>query len=490
MRMRSPASRDSFGLRFSVFDLIWAAVSPAAALLFRDVPMFTPEHIQASLFYCIISFGFALFAFLLFRIRDGMADYFSVHDAFDVAKAVFVAELLTVLVLFSVTRLEGVPRSTPIVHALILAAGLLFARTLVRVLKSERKEIVSPISAETEHIIMIGSTKLTSLYMELIEAYSPQTRRVIAILDDNPQLIGRSVGRTRVMGPTLHLEPIIHEFADHGIRPDRIIVGGDPTMLSIEQLDQLDRICMEYEIPLDFVPKLVGFGTLQIEQSAVPEKIAQEPTRYSVARYFHVKRIIDLIVSLVLIISLLPIFLIVAGLVLLDVGSPIFFWQHRVGLNGQIFLLHKFRTLKTSFDWQGRPIPETKRLSWIGSLLRKLRLDELPQLLNVLVGDMSLIGPRPLLPRDQPFDPEMRLMVHPGITGWAQINGGKLLTAAEKKELDEWYIQNASLGLDLKIFAKTVAFIIQGAWRRESEPLNDAPRAKAEVRGQEASSEP
>ena len=83
-------------------------------------------------------------------------------------------------------------------------------------------------------------------------------------------------------------------------------------------------------------------------------------------------------------------------------------------------------------------------MSWIGYLLRKFRLDELPQLLNVLVGDMSLIGPRPLLPHDQPADPTLRLMVRPGITGWAQVNGGKLLTPEEKNALDEWYVRNAS----------------------------------------------
>ncbi len=169
-------------------------------------------------------------------------------------------------------------------------------------------------------------------------------------------------------------------------------------------------------------------------------------------------------------IVLLPVFIIVAGLVLLDVGSPIFFWQQRIGLMGRSFLLHKFRTLKTAFDWRGMPIPDSERLSWIGNFLRKCRLDELPQLLNVLVGDMSLIGPRPLLPRDQPLDPSLRLMVRPGITGWAQVNGGKLLTPAEKNNLDEWYIQNASFSLDLWIAIKTL-FVVFGG-ERQSEPVS------------------
>src|SRR5262249_58330541 len=114
------------------------------------------------------------------------------------------------------------------------------------------------------------------------------------------------------------------------------------------------------------------------------------------------------------------------AVVLLDVGSPIFFWQRRVGIYGQGFHIHKFRTLKPAYDAQGQPHPSADRVSWAGALLRKFRLDELPQLLNVLVGDMSLIGPRPLLPHDQPSNAIARLMVRPGITGWAQVNGGKL----------------------------------------------------------------
>lgn len=134
--------------------------------------------------------------------------------------------------------------------------------------------------------------------------------------------------------------------------------------------------------------------------------------------------------------------------------------------------MHKFRTLKPVFDWRGQPVQATERSSWVGKTLRKLRLDELPQLLNVLVGDMSLIGPRPLLPQDQPPDPALRLSVRPGMTGWAQVCGGQLLTPQEKGVLDEWYIQHASLALDLKILGKTI-LVMLGGERRGNVPSDN-----------------
>jgi lipopolysaccharide/colanic/teichoic acid biosynthesis glycosyltransferase len=295
-------------------------------------------------------------------------------------------------------------------------------------------------------------------------------------------MIGRSIAGVRVLGPSHHLLPVIEQFKEHGIGVDRIIVGGDRDLLGQEAMAELDRICLEHKIRLDFVPQLVGLSALQapISQHRAQPKVSTLIS-FSIPRYFWAKRYVDFCLSLLLIVILLPVLLVVASVVLLDVGSPVFYWQRRIGMNGQIFQMHKFRTLKPAFDWRGRPIGTTERISWLGALLRKVRLDELPQLLNVLVGDMSLIGPRPLLPRDQPPNPTLRLMVRPGITGWAQVNGGKLLTVEEKNALDEWYIRNASLGLDLKIVAKTVLFMLRGE-RLNAETTEIADRPKRQRR--------
>ena len=174
-----------------------------------------------------------------------------------------------------------------------------------------------------------------------------------------------------------------------------------------------------------------------------------------------------------LIFWLLPLLVIAAGITVLDVGSPVLFWQQRTGRNGRELQIYKLRTLRPPFNRKGQRIPEHQRLSWIGRLLRQTRIDEVPQLLNVLVGDMSLIGPRPLLPEDQPPNSAGRLAVRPGLTGWAQVNGGAHLSATEKDALDLWYICNASPLLDLRILGMTFFSLLRGD-RRSDKALAEA----------------
>jgi lipopolysaccharide/colanic/teichoic acid biosynthesis glycosyltransferase len=135
------------------------------------------------------------------------------------------------------------------------------------------------------------------------------------------------------------------------------------------------------------------------------------------------------------------------------------FWQERTGWGGRPFLIYKYRTLRAPFDNDGKPAVGDRQPSAIGRFLRATRIDELPQLINVLFGDMSLVGPRPLLPEDQPSNAALRLTVRPGITGWAQVNGGKLVTKEEKEKFDEHYVRNASLWLDVKIGLLTLRIL-------------------------------
>lgn len=171
------------------------------------------------------------------------------------------------------------------------------------------------------------------------------------------------------------------------------------------------------------------------------------------------KRTFDFFVSLILLIILNPVIIIVALLVKFKLGSPVIFKQQRPGQYGKPFNLYKFRSMTNETDGQGKLLPNEKRLTKFGSILRKLSLDELPQLINVLKGDMSLVGPRPLLMDYLKIYTEKqarRNEVKPGITGWAQINGRNSLSWDEKFKLDVWYVDNKSFLLDIKILLLTV----------------------------------
>jgi lipopolysaccharide/colanic/teichoic acid biosynthesis glycosyltransferase len=468
MRLLLPSSHGSFRVRLSAFDVFWAALSPLLALYVRDAYVLSPKFAATAALYCGISLVFSLIAFLAFRLSDGNSHHFSVQDAANVVKAVFSAGFMTALVLFTFTRLDGIPRTTPILHVFILISGLIAMRAITRFRDSDHTVVNGATHSQIEHIIMIGATRLSSLYIKFVRAYSPLNHRIVAVLDEKAKMIGRAIIGVPVIAKIQNIEPVIEEFAVHGVRIHRLIIGGDEHLLSEEALAKVRHVCDQRQIKLQFVPDLIGLDRFPaIQNDIAADIVAHPPSVMTLPAYHRVKRVIDFIIAATTILVLLPLFVAVSLLVLLDVGSPVVFWQQRIGQGGGCFLLYKFRTLQTPFDSDGRPLANVQRLSWIGRILRGTRLDELPQLFNVLVGDMSLIGPRPLLLHDQPTNSTLRLSARPGITGWAQVNGGNLITANEKGALDEWYIRNASPWLDLRILGLTLRFGFTGERRSE-----------------------
>ena len=176
------------------------------------------------------------------------------------------------------------------------------------------------------------------------------------------------------------------------------------------------------------------------------------------------KRPMDFILSLMAIIILSPVLIVVAILVRFKLGSPVLFEQKRPGLNEKIFTMYKFRTMTDEKDENGELLPDSVRLTKFGRMLRSTSLDELPELLNILKGDMSIVGPRPQLVRDMVFMSEeqrQRHSVHPGLTGWAQVNGRNNVTWEEKLSLDLDYIEDVSFVKDWKIIFMTVAKVFK-----------------------------
>ncbi|WP_302999599.1 sugar transferase [Thomasclavelia spiroformis] len=177
----------------------------------------------------------------------------------------------------------------------------------------------------------------------------------------------------------------------------------------------------------------------------------------------YIKRLLDFILSLFAIIILSPVLLIVALLVRIKLGSPVIFKQKRPGLNEKIFTLYKFRTMTDAKDEQGNLLPDEIRLTKFGKLLRSTSLDELPELFNILKGDMAIVGPRPLLVRYLPLYNEHqkhRHDVRPGFTGYAQCNGRNAISWEEKFDLDVYYTKNLTLFMDIKIIIKTIKVVL------------------------------
>ena len=176
------------------------------------------------------------------------------------------------------------------------------------------------------------------------------------------------------------------------------------------------------------------------------------------------KRAFDLVGAIAAVVVLAPLLLMVAALVRIFLGSPVLFRQSRPGWNGKLFMCLKFRTMTDARDAEGRLLADAERMTGFGRFLRRSSIDELPELINVIHGEMSLVGPRPLLPQYlERYTPEQmrRHEVKPGITGWAQVNGRNALDWKRKFELDVWYVDHHSLWLDVLILARTLGKILQ-----------------------------
>ena len=486
MSIPSPTSRSGKRVYLSAWDFFWAVASPPLALYLHDPRgVFFTDWSVVALFWAL-SAGFALIAFFAFRLQDGMTRYFSMHEAIDVAEAVLFSELMTLFAIFTLTRLDGIPRSIPILHGVLLLAGLLAARIIVRVIFTE-EDTTPAYSFRQTRMIVIGANPLASSFIRMLDAFAAPRQSVVGILDARPDMRGKAVSGVRVLGTPNELDAVIGEFSIHGVDADRVIVAGEAQFLSPTVLQEIERVCRKRQLQLSFLPRMMG--VTEVAPSHLAVATAPEQTFQAASSYFRLKRFIDVVGASALIVLLFPVFVLVGLVVCLDVGRPVFFWQERLGWKGRSFLIYKFRTLRVPLGTDVNAAPQIRKPSLIGRLLRRTRIDELPQLFNVLLGDMALVGPRPLLPEDQPPNISVRLSVRPGITGWAQIKGGKLVTAEEKEKFDDWYVQNASLGLDLKIMLMTVGFLLKGR-ASSREALADTIQAQTKNRDLQSSAKP
>jgi lipopolysaccharide/colanic/teichoic acid biosynthesis glycosyltransferase len=390
---------------------------------------------------------------------------------------VFAAVVITVLgavaLGFVVNRLDGVARSLPILQGVFMLFAMVGVRVLARLRHSARvgpreKSPITKALRPREHVVIVGLNRITELYLRAVAEFAADDVKIVGILEPNDRHNGRFVHGVAVLGKPEAVLTILRNLEVHGVLVDRIVVTSTFRRLSTAAQEALLEVERSSNIELDLFAernRLVAGQKLKAasdDSGMVFSFTDSKFDRLSQRPFWRVKRTVDIFVAMFLTLLLTPAIFLVAIAVMIDVGLPLTFWQQRPGLRGRPFRLYKFRTMAAAHDSRGMRLPETERVSAIGWFLRRTRFDELPQLFNILMGEMSFVGPRPLLPVDQPAAYAARLLARPGLTGWAQVRGGREISAADKAALDVWYIQNACLTLDLKILAYTVPMVLFG----------------------------
>jgi lipopolysaccharide/colanic/teichoic acid biosynthesis glycosyltransferase len=466
-----PSSRNTLRMHLYFFDLLCALVSPWIATALGDPLLLTADHIDGAVAYAVTGFVATLAVVGFSNIGHVIPEYFCRRDLVAIVRVASVSIVVTMLIMFGATHLDNIPRSLPAIHLVVLLALMVGWRWLKSHLAHGREVRDAASSKQpVEHILLIGANRWAWLYSGMVDAQMLGRQKIVAILDEDPRLCGRSIHGHRVIGDIHDIGAVVDEYAVHGISIRRVVVAGRRGDVSQGSWIHLERACAMREIELDALAErlcLLDEGIGEVAKCAPESALAAELAIIRARPYWRVKRAFELAFACLLLILLAPLFLLTFIIVAVDVGHPTIFWQQRVGRDRKPILVYKFRTFRPLFQRDGTPFPEASRITDIGRSLRETRLDELPQLFNVLRGDMSIIGPRPLLPVDLAQSAELRLSVLPGLTGWAQVHGGNLITASEKNALDEWYVRNASIWLDIKIFAKTLLTILRGDRRAE-----------------------
>jgi len=467
-----------------MFDAVWIAAAPFAALALRDESLLrfdlASPGVREACQYALITIVCALPAAAAFRLRDGLSRDFAFVDVWAILGAAGVASSASTAVIFSINRLDYIPRSTPLIYAMVLVAGWVGGRAIARAHGSRRMAELHGICVHprgrARRVVVVGVDCFSILAIKIVQRQAPQTTEIIAALDPRERFSDRTVNGVRIVGAPDDLLPIVTEYAEHGIAIDEVWVTDHLIAESPKTHRALSDVCRSLGLKSSSVSDALNL-TPRSDLDGADETAAVAPA----PNYFRFRQPVEAAVAGALLAALAPLAAIVAMIVASDLGAPIVFWQERIGRNGRKFLLYKFRTLHAPFDHDGAAVARDRRTSTIGGIVRKSRLDEIPQLWNVIRGEMALIGPRPLLPVDQPADSRTRLLVRPGITGWAQVNGGTALTAEEKDALDSWYIRHASPKLDLQVIWRTVCRFGRGE-RRDASAIEHAMKWRREAK--------
>lgn len=456
-----------------LIDLILIALATLFAFALRHDLTVPLARVPALLPYVLFTLGTASVVLPAFGTGRSVWRLTTLTDYLQLAIATAFIVAGAVAIGFAFNRLDGVARSIPVLQGLVILFALVGVRVLLRLRHAARQRPVPLRLPQPERpaktVLIVGVSRLTEAYLLSLREFAHDHVRVAGLLGRRESDIGRIVLEHPILGTPERLAAVLQDLELHGVTVDAIVVATNFFRLSPQARQALLDVEETGKILVEFLAEQMGLeapksDSLSAAQASTSAFAINDADLEALAAraYWRVKRTIDVLAALIGLIVFAPIMAAVAVLLTFALGRPIIFPQQRPGLGGRPFRLYKFRTMGPSHDADGHRIPDSERLTLIGSFLRRTRLDELPQLYNVLIGDMSFIGPRPLLPVDQSPSYAARLLVRPGITGWAQVTGGRDIPALAKAALDVWYVQNASLKLDFEILIRTCLLLIFG----------------------------
>lgn len=484
----------------SVFiDTFLILLATLTAVILRDSFEFASARLLALVPYFISTTIASAFVLPLFGVSRTFWRFSAMPDYLRIVASLFVITIASVAITFAFNRVEGVPRSLPFLQFYLTVTFLVGARVLYRMRDASRRsrrgmaplKVVDEPIAET--VLLVGLSRLTEIYLQSVAELAPKRIRIAGILGRRDRHVGRLVAEHKVLGIPEHLGAVLSELEVNGVAIDRILITASFASLPREAREEIAAVQRSGSVKLQYLSDTLGFEPVAPRQlpdvAAATDRSsdglqvkfeiqADELETMQRRRYWKAKRAIDVLASLFLLTIFSAVLILVGLAVAVSIGRPLFFCQQRPGLGGRPFRLYKFRTMGTPVAANGRILSDEERVSRVGTFLRRTRLDELPQLFNILRGDMSFIGPRPLLPRDQDDAYRARLLVRPGLSGWAQVIGGRAISPEDKAALDVWYVRNAGVLLDIAIVLRTIPIIFVG--ERTSGKLID--RAWRELR--------
>jgi lipopolysaccharide/colanic/teichoic acid biosynthesis glycosyltransferase len=483
-------------------DVALILLATLLALLLRENFEISAERLAGLMPYLLATLISALAIFPIAGLNRSVWRFSSLRDHLAVNASIIAVAAAAASLAFIYNRLDGVARSLPVLQYLTGAGLLTGTRVLHRLAHEFRRDrkavpaLLEPVADRdrAKSGLIVGLTRLAEAYLRAAAELTPKLIRIVGIAASKERHTGRLLAAHKVLGRAEDLDEILDTLAVHGVAVDFIAVATAFETLSPEAQQALIAAGEIRNIEIRFLAEDWGLASGDRDQLSPPgdsKKPVCEAAPYfqipsaqlqinARRRYWAVKRLIDFSGAMVLTILLFPLMLLTALLVAASLGVPVMFWQERPGLGGRTIRLHKFRTMRAGCGDGGRRLSDGERTSWVGNLLRRLRLDELPQLFNILRGDMSFIGPRPLLDHEQSKACSSRLLVRPGLTGWAQVVGGRDIAPLDKAALDVWYVCNANLALDTKIALKTIPFVLFGE-RVNAQPIDQAWRELDEM---------